>query len=893
MTMQPLALPVGAGIDPPGPNAPTVTMSPADTKVVAADAATWRARLHAALMPDYNRNAAVYWWAMVGLGGATLLGSAIAVAALPEAVLVQVLVGCVTAMLAAMFPVRIPGSKSSFAAGEIFIFLLLLMHGPAAAALAAAGEALVGSARTSRRWTSRLASPAMAAIAMATTGTALRSTLDAAQSLGAFNAAALMLVVMVFAIAYFLLNTLLVTLVVHLKKGEPLRLGEFFDSFGWVGITYAASSLIAALLYLTFKQVGISVLLAALPIIAMLLSTLHYHFRQRESNEAAQRVRVEAAEREVAQAAQHARALGDSERRFHSAFSHAAIGMALVAPDGQVLQVNPALCNLLGRAEADVLGRRIAGFVHPDDVDTLTHRLLNIDDQAGVDTAVELRCRQPQGREVWLAMHSGYFSEREASAPCLILQAQDITARRDAELRLHHSAFHDSLTSLANRARFAERVAGAIERCRADPLHRFAVMYLDFDRFKLINDTLGHGAGDQFLVTVASRIRHQVRPHDTVGRLGGDEFAILIEDRDAEQVAVTMAERLQHALRAPCTIAGTEISSSASIGITCSSTGYATPDEVLRDADIAMYRAKAAGRARYALFDARLRAEIADQLHLETDLRRAIETDQIDLAYQPIHDLHTGKIVSYEALARWRHPGRGPIAPEIFIPIAEESGLIGALTDRMLTRACRQLKAWQRRAGHHAAIGMHVNVSGTDLCRASLISHVTSTLLANGLQPSQLTLEITETTLMKSLDVALETMNRLRQIGVGLSVDDFGTGYSSLSSLTTLPITSLKIDRSFVQGLHDGGQNSDIVQAIVTLGDALGKSVIAEGVETPAQLAHLRKLGCGFAQGFLLACPLSADVAEVLLDRGAPISDLAQLPSPVPASIADGELTIH
>lgn len=884
----------GTATEPLNPKAPPAIMNPAEPQAAATCAAPWWSRIHAALMPDYNRKATLYWWVMVALGAATLLGSVLGVVALPAAARLQILIGCATAMLAAMFPVRVPGSKSSFAAGEIFIFLLLLMHGPAAATLAAAGEALVGSARTSLRWTSRLVSPAMAALAMATTGTALHAGLDAMQSLGVFNAGALMLAAMVFAVAYFLLNTLLITLVMHLKKNEPLRLGELVDSFGWVGITYAASSLVAALLYLTFRQVGISVLLAAIPIIAMLLSTLHYHFRQRETNDAAQRIRVEAAEREVAQAAHHARALGDSERRFHSAFSHAAIGMALVAPDGRVLQVNPAMCALLGRAEADVLGRRFAEFVHPDDADALVGPLLNVADQAGIDKAVELRCRHPLGHEVWLAMHSGFFSERDASAPCLIVQAQDITARRDAELRLHHSAFHDGLTSLPNRALFSAQVDTAIERCRADPKHLFAVMYLDFDRFKLINDTLGHGAGDQFLVLVANRIRRLVRPADTVGRLGGDEFAILIEGVAGEPVAVAMAERLQQVLRTPYTIGDTEVNSSASIGITFSSIGYATADEVLRDADIAMYRAKAAGRARYALFDSSLRAEIADQLHLETDLHRAIESHQLYLAYQPIHDLRTGKVVSYEALARWNHPERGPIPPEIFIPIAEESGLIGALTDWMLTQACRQLKTWQQRSGRYATIGLHVNVSGTDLCRPSLIPHVTSTLLATGVEPSRLTLEITETTLMKQLDTALEMMSRLRQIGVGLSVDDFGTGYSSLSSLSTLPITSLKIDRSFVQGLHDGGQNSEIVRAIVTLGDALGKSVIAEGVETPAQLAHLRQLGCGFAQGYLLARPLTAELAEARLDEaGAPISDLAALSPLAPASTFGADLTIH
>ena len=827
--------------------------------------APWWGRLHAALMPDYNRKAALYWWTMVILGFTALAGAAFSIASLPKESLLQVLVGCVVAMLAGLYPVRVPGSKNSFAAGEIFVFLLLLMHGPAAAALAAAGEAFVGSARSSKRWTSRLASPAMAAMAMLVVGWALHAVFNGLRSVGAFNEAVMFVAAMGAAIAYFLLNTLLVTLVIHLKRNEPLRLIDFFGNFGWVGITYAVSALVAALLFLMSRQFGIAVVAAAVPIIGMLLTMLHYHFRQRETDDTAARVRVEAAEREAAQSAKHVIELQESERRFHSAFSHAAIGMALVSTEGQVLQVNTALCALLGHAEADVLGRDFNTFLDEADVGILGEQLKRIVGQHIEAGSVELRCRHALGHEVWIAMHCGYFSGRTSGAPCLIFQAQDITARRDAEARLHHMAYHDSLTSLANRVRFGQCLDAAVQRCNVDRRRNFALMYLDFDRFKLINDTLGHGVGDEFLVTVAQRILKQVRPGDTVGRLGGDEFAILVEDLESEHLAVSMAERLQESLRKPYSVGGTEVNSSASIGITFSSIGYDTPGDVLRDADIAMYRAKAAGRARYAVFDASLRAQIADQLHLERDLRRAIEGDQLFLAYQPIYDLSTGKINSFEALLRWSHPERGLVGPDIFIPIAEESGLIGTLTELVLTRACRQLKAWQLASGTATKLRMQVNVSGTDLCRLAVVSHVTRALLTNGLEPWQLTLEITESMLMKRLDSALETMTQLRELGVGLSVDDFGTGYSSLSYLSTLPITSLKIDRSFVQRLQDGTRNSEVVKAIVTLGHSLGRSVIAEGIESPAQLAKLRELGCGFGQGYLLARPLSADMAEAWL----------------------------
>jgi diguanylate cyclase (GGDEF)-like protein/PAS domain S-box-containing protein len=823
----------------------------------------WWLALHAALMPDYNRKAATYWWLMVLLGLCSLGLAAHQVAALPLPARLQVVIGCVVAMLAGLYPVRIPGSKNSFAAGEIFIFLLLLMHGPAAAVLAAAGEALVGSMRSSKRWTSRLVSPALAAIAMGAAGHMMHAALQLLSAWGELNAVVLLMAAMAFAIGYFLLNTALITVIPHLKRNEPMRLRALMGSFGWVGITYAASSLIAGLLFLTFEQVGIGVLTAAVPIIAMLLAMLHVYFRKRELDDATHRVRLEAAEREAEQTARHLSELGVSEQRFHSAFSNAAIGMALVSVNGHVLQANVALLTLVGRHERDVVGHEFSSIVHANDAAPLVDRLAQC--ALGGDAApIELRINHPKGQEVWVSIHTATFADGAIAVPRLILQVQDITARRCAETRLQHIAYHDSLTGLCNRVRFRDCLAAAIERCRRDPERGFAVMYLDFDRFKLINDTLGHSAGDQFLVTAARRIARQVRPSDIVGRLGGDEFAILIEHSAGEEMALAMADRLQHALREPFQVDGTEVNSSASIGITFSSVGYHTPDEVLRDADIAMYRAKSGGRARHALFDTALRSQLSDQVRLEADLRQAIEHDQILLAFQPIFDLASGRIVSFEALARWTHPVRGPVAPALFVAVAEESGLIGKLTERILSLACQQLGHWQANTGN-PRLRMQVNLSGIDLCHGSLATQVAHLLRAHGIEASQLTLEITESKLMTQLERALETLTRLRDIGVGISVDDFGTGYSSLSYLSTLPISSLKVDRSFVHHMMNAAQDAEIVRAIISLGNALGKTVIAEGIETSAQLAQLRARGCRFGQGYFLAPPMPADEALQLL----------------------------
>jgi diguanylate cyclase (GGDEF)-like protein/PAS domain S-box-containing protein len=817
-------------------------------------------------MPDYNRQATVYWWVMVLLGAGILGHTLRTLVALPAADWVQVGAGAAIAMLAGFFPVRIPRSKNSFAAGEIFIFLLLLLHGPAAATLAAAGEGLIGSWRTSKRWTSRIVSPAMACVAMFSTGSLLHAGIEASRTLGLYSAGLLLVATMLCAVLHFVLNTLLITAVPYLKRNQWPTLREMFGNFGWVGITFAGSASVACLLFLTFQQSGIGVLMAAAPIIAMLLTTLHYFFRQQEADETVRKSRLEAAEREAEVAARHVRELEVSERRFHSAFTHASIGMALVSFDGRVLQVNSALRTLLGIDDAQSVAQRLfSDFVDANDAATLNNHLMQLNSEQIQSFAVELRLRRGDGIDVWAAVHGSFFSEVDAAAPSLILQVQDITARRQAQAGLHHIAFHDSLTGLPNRRRFQEDLGQALDRVRCDPQRHFGLMFLDFDRFKLINDSLGHAVGDEFLVAVAGRIRLHVRPHDIVARLGGDEFAILAEDLDCEHYAVTLAERLLEVLRQPFQIAGTDITTSASIGITFSGMDYATPEEMLRDADTAMYKAKTGGRARYALFDTALHTEVSNRLRMEGDLRRALAAGQVSVAYQPLFDLASGRVSGFEALARWTHPELGAISPITFIPVAEDSGLIMPLTDCVLRTACSQLRQWQLRDSAFADLTMHVNVSGNDIAHPGFVARVTAALVEARLQPQHLTLELTENILMERLEAALPVLRELRRLGVGLSVDDFGTGYSSLRHLSSLPVNSLKIDRAFVADLHRGSDEAAVVRAIILLGNSLGKSIIAEGIETAEQMDQLRQMGCCAGQGFHMSRPLAAELIDTML----------------------------
>ncbi len=843
------------------------------------------ARLHAALMPDYNRKATAYWWLVVTLGVLALVLAVVRVADQGPTVWWQTAAGMAIAMLAGFFPVRIPRSKNSLAAGEIFIFLLLLMHGPAAATLAAAGEGAVGAWRSSKRWTSRIASPAMSAVAMLAAGTLL----EAALARVGHDGGALVVAAVAFALVFFVFNTLLVTAVPRLKRNERLQLSDLVGLFGWVAIAYAGSAAVAALLMLTYRHSGPGVLMAMLPLLASMLAALHYFFRQQEAAEAARIAGAEAAEREQELAARHVRELEASERRFHSAFTHASIGMALLSFEGRILQANPALRALLGRSGDELMTLRLQDLVLEHDRDALQEQMRGVAGHAFEGFALELRCSHRSGQPVWVMAHCSFFSEPGATTPCLILQLQDISARRKAEQELHHIAFHDSLTGLPNRRRFHEILAGAVEQAQRDRDQAFAVMFLDFDRFKLINDSLGHGAGDQFLVQVSRRIAECLRPGDVVARLGGDEFAVLVRRLEHERGAVALAERLMEAMRRPFVVGGHELMTSASIGITFSALGYTSPEDVLRDADTAMYKAKGAGKARYALFDASLHTEVADRLRLEGDLRHAIDQGRLTLVYQPLWDLAAGDtspaaVRGFEALVRWQHPSDGSISPAAFLPIAEEAGLMLELTDFVLHCACRQLQEWQQADPGRGELTINVNVSGHDIAQPAFVARVTRAIVEAGLQPRQLCLELTENILMSRLDGALPVLGELRRLGVRLAIDDFGTGYSSLSHLSTLPIDCLKIDRSFVSRLETSNNEAAVVRSIVLLGSSLGKLVVAEGIETPWQLEQLRSLGCRLGQGFLLSRPLSAADAALLL--AAPVAqppralDLVSRPAP-------------
>jgi len=454
--------------------------------------------------------------------------------------------------------------------------------------------------------------------------------------------------------------------------------------------------------------------------------------------------------------------------------------------------------------------------------------------------------------------------------------SRDITQRKLAEAQLERQAFFDSLTGLPNRALFMNRLQHLFHRARRTPDGLlFAVLYFDLDRFKGINDGLGHLAGDELLVGIARRLEQHMRPSDTLARLGGDEFTVLLEDISSEADATRVADRIQQELATPFTLSGQEVFTSASIGIALSLSGYARPEDMLRDADTAMYRAKAAGRSRHLIFDADMHERAMTLLRLETDLRRAIERGELLAHYQPIIDIRKRTLLGFEALARWQHPERGLVPPDVFIPVAEETGLVGIIGEMMLKEACRQMKTWQDRHPRTPALGISVNVSTRQLAHAGIAEQVARILRETGLAPGSLTLELTESALMQNLKAGASVIRQLHDMSVHLHIDDFGMGYSSLAYLNNLPVDTLKVDRSFVSRMDGQPQQTAIVRAIVALARNLGMDVIAEGVETNQQADTLLTLRCSTAQGFLFSRPLPADEAERLIVDGLPPASTA------------------
>jgi len=551
-----------------------------------------------------------------------------------------------------------------------------------------------------------------------------------------------------------------------------------------------------------------------------------------------------------------------SEERFRSLVQNASDIITILEADGIISYASPATERVWGKTPEELRTTSWLALVHPDDAGAARRILAQALHQPRTNIAGEVRLSTAQG--AWLDCEIVANNLLDQAAVCgVVLTCRDVTERKAFEGQLQHMAFHDALTGLPTRALVtnhleqalvrAERVSGCV-----------AVLFIDLDNFKLINDSLGHGAGDQLLVALAARLQACIRPQDTAARLGGDEFIVLLDEVFAPSAATEIANRIAEALSTAFVLGNLNLVVTASIGVAVSSPGDRA-ESVLRNADLALYEAKAAGKSRCALFDPSMERDAVNRLELQTDLRLALEQHQFQLMYQPIVSLVDGRVTGVEALLRWHHPTRGVISPTEFISIAEETGLIVPIGQWVLEEACRKARAWQLSYGRASSPMMSVNLSARQFQRPELAGNIREVLLETGLDPRCLTVEITESALMRDAETTFTTLRVLKDLGVQVAIDDFGTGYSSLSYLKRFPVDILKIDRSFVDGLGQDPQDTAIVQSIVALAKTLSLRITAEGIETPSQRAHLQELGCDLGQGYLFARPLAPHEVEVLL----------------------------
>ncbi|MFL5410313.1 MAG: EAL domain-containing protein [Myxococcales bacterium] len=564
------------------------------------------------------------------------------------------------------------------------------------------------------------------------------------------------------------------------------------------------------------------------------------------------------------------RALRDSEERYALAARGANDGLwdwDLVA---NRVYLSPRWKAMLGLGEGDIGGNPEGwlGRVHPDDHARLTADIAAHVEGRSAHLESEIRIRHADG--TWRTMLVRGAAVRDASGKATRMAGSqtDITDRKRAEEKLLHDALHDGLTGLPNRALFMDRVgqAMAFQARRSD--YRFAVLMLDVDRFKTVNESLGHAMGDRLLASVAKRVWRCVRPGDTVARLSGDEFAVLLEDYAVAEEPRRVADRIIAEMAAPHDLGGTEVFTSASVGVAVGRPELGKPEDLLRDADVALYRAKDLGRSRYVVYHPSMRTRAREQLQFETDLRRALGRNELRVVFQPIVSLTTGLPTGCEALVEWQHPGRGRIPPSDFIPMAEETGLILPIGNWVLRESCKQVKAWAGRCEAGPTPTVSVNLSARQLLHAELVDQVRAAISDAGIVPGQLRLEVTESVIMENAGPASLLLTQLKALGVHLLIDDFGTGYSSLSYLHNFRFDTLKIDRSFVSRIDTAQKNVEIVRTILSLSRALGMTAVAEGVETEGQVAQLQMLKCDSAQGFYFSRGLEGQLfAAMLSDR--------------------------
>lgn len=575
--------------------------------------------------------------------------------------------------------------------------------------------------------------------------------------------------------------------------------------------------------------------------------------------------------------------LAERDQLFQLISENAADMIALVDSEGHRLYNSPAYERILGYSAEELKATSSLEQIHPDDRPRVLQAAQKAR-QTGHGERVEYRIRHKNGSWRVLESTASAIQNTRGETEKLVIVNRDITDRKRAEEMLVHNAFHDGLTNLPNRALFLDRLQHALTLSKKHANYKFAVLLIDIDEFKIVNDSLGHSVGDDLLIAISQRLTESVRRADTVSRprtvamaervatddslarLGGDEFTVLLDDIRDPIEAVRVSERIQAELAAPFTVNGQEVVISASVGIASSATTHTRAEDLLRDADIAMYRAKRAGRAQIEVFDTGMHATAVKRLRLETDLRRALELGEFRVYYQPIVSLATGKIAGFEALTRWQRP-EGVISPADFMPVAEETGLIIPMNRQLLREACQHVLAWQAQFPSNPPLYLSVNVTPREFAQQDLADEMKKILTETTFDPGNLHVEIVETIAMGDAEQSGQALARLKELGAHLSIDDFGTGYSSLSRLRRIPVDTLKIDRAFISNMDSDAENREIVRTIVLLAHNLALKVVAEGAETEEHVNQLKELGCELAQGYFFSRPVDDQAIQQLLGR--------------------------
>ncbi|MFN0277601.1 MAG: putative bifunctional diguanylate cyclase/phosphodiesterase [Pyrinomonadaceae bacterium] len=746
-----------------------------------------------------------------------------------------------------------PRFNSHISVSDIFIFLTLLLYGGEFAVLLAAAEATASAWRFCNRKLTVVFNAATMAVSTSVVVLVLKSSglYAEAQLHGVADSRhSFIIALSVIALTQFIVNTTLAS--VHRSLHDKLPFWDTWKSkYIWTFFSYFIGAASAGLLIQMADAMGLGVILATFPVIFFVFLSYRMYLKN-----------VEISVRQAEQAEQYAKdlelksdALRESEERFRSAFNYAPIGIGLVAPAGKWLKVNRAMIEILGYAEGEFLDSDFHSMTVEDDLGEALIRIHELVNGKIANYQREQRFIHKSGRTVWASWSVSAASDARGERPNLIFQIQDITARKFAEEKLQHEATHDALTGLPNRAFFMSRLSEALENCHEIKDYKVSVLFIDLDRFKYVNDSLGHLIGDDLLKGIAARLSECMRPDDIVARLGGDEFTILVEGKYDINEVTRIAERIQKKFSVAFNLRGHEVYSSASIGILNASEKHKVSEDIMRDADTAMYQAKRAGKACHEVFDEKMHKAAKEILQLETDLRRAVEREEIQVYYQPIYNLASGEIEGVESLARWHHATLGDISPGKFIPLAEEIGLIDKLGEHVLRVACREIGSLKKELDD-LSLSLSVNLSCRQFAQAGLVKCIQDIVAETSFPIRNLKLEITESVFLEHPDRAVEMLHQLRALGIEIDIDDFGTGYSNLGYLTKLPVSKLKVDGSFVSMIDDDGANDEIVRAIVTLARNLDLGVTAEGVETEAQLAKLKQLECESGQGFLFARPM-------------------------------------